>query len=73
MVEAHYQERGEQSVCIREIQKSIAKSSKSLIEHKLNVFRLGEAQGFKVFNDVIETPGDGAIIFQGMQDHTDDS
>ena len=73
MVEAHYQERGEQSVCIREIQKSIAKSSKSLIEHKLNVFRLGEAQGFKVFNDVIETPGDGAIIFQGMQDHTADS
>jgi phage terminase large subunit len=26
-----------------------------------------------VFKDVIQTPGDGAIIFQGMQDHTAES
>ena len=32
-----------------------------------------EADGFKVFKDVIETPGDGIIIFQGMQDHTAES
>jgi phage terminase large subunit len=73
MVEAHYQNRGETSVCIREIQKSIAKSSKALIEYKIKSLGLGESDGFKAFNDVIQTPGDGAIIFQGMQDHTSGS
>lgn len=73
MVESHYHERGEESVCIREVQKSIAKSSKALIEHKIRTLGLGESDGFNIFNDVIETPGDGAIIFQGMQDHTADS
>lgn len=61
------------SVCIREVQKSLAQSSKRLIESKLSTFGLGEADGFKVFRDVIETPGDGLIGFQGMQDHTAES
>lgn len=61
------------SVCIREVQKSLAQSSKRLIESKLSDFGLGEADGFKVFRDVIETPGDGLIAFQGMQDHTAES
>lgn len=61
------------SVCIREVQKSLAQSSKRLIENKLHAFGLGEADGFKVFRDVIETPGDGLISFQGMQDHTAES
>jgi len=61
------------SVCIREVQKSLAQSSKRLIESKLATFGLGEADGFKVFRDVIETPGDGLIGFQGMQDHTAES
>lgn len=61
------------SVCIREVQKTLKESAKRLIEAKLADFRLGEADGFKVFREVIETPGDGAIIFQGMQDHTAES
>lgn len=61
------------SVCIREVQKTLADSSKRLLESKLSDFGLGEADGFKVFRDTIETPGDGAIIFQGMQDHTAES
>lgn len=61
------------SVCIREVQKTLAQSSKRLIESKLADFRLGEADGFKIFKEVIQTPGDGAIIFQGMQDHTAES
>lgn len=61
------------SVCIREVQKTLADSSKRLIEAKLADFRLGEKDGFKVFKDRIETPGDGVIIFQGMQDHTAES
>lgn len=64
---------GLRSVCIREVQKDLAQSSKALIEAKLSSFRLGEADGFKVFRDVIATPGDGIIIFKGMQDYTADS
>ena len=65
--------KGLRAVCIREVQKTLKESSKRLIEDKLSQFRLGEAQGFKVYREVIETPGDGIVIFQGMQDHTADS
>jgi phage terminase large subunit len=64
---------GLRCVCIREIQKDLAQSSKALIESKLREFSLGEAQGFKVYEDVISTPGDGIIIFKGMKDYTADS
>lgn len=73
MVEAHLYQRGELSVCVREVQKSLAQSAKRLLEAKISQFGLGEADGFKIFNDVIETPGDGLIAFQGMQDHTAES
>ena len=73
IVEEHAATRGELSVCIREVQKSLAQSSKRLIEQKLAEHNLGEADGFKVFNDKIQTPGDGLITFQGMQDHTAES
>ena len=73
MVEEHLAQRGELSVCIREVQKSLAQSSKRLLEVMLEEFRLGEADGFRVFNDKIETPGSGLIMFQGMQDHTAES
>jgi len=66
-------ERGMLSVCIREVQKSLKDSAKRLIEGKLIEYRLGEADGFKVYADRIATPGDGVIIFQGMQDHTAES
>jgi phage terminase large subunit len=55
------------------VQKSLKDSAKRLIEDKLIEHRLGEADGFKVFREVIETPGDGVITFQGMQDHTAES
>jgi phage terminase large subunit len=64
---------GLRAVCIREVQKSLKHSAKSLIETKLRDLGLGESDGFKVYNEVIKTPGDGLIIFQGMQDHTADS
>lgn len=66
-------EKGLLSVCIREVQKSLKHSAKRLLESKLIEMKLGEADGFKVFNELIQTPGDGCIIFQGMQDHTADS
>ncbi len=64
---------GLRSVCIREVQKDLAQSSKALIEAKLRDHGLNESQGFKVFRDVIQTPGDGLVIFKGMQDYTAES
>lgn len=65
--------KGMRAVCIREVQKSLAKSSKQLIEDKLQEYGLGTKQGFEVLKEEIRTPGGGVIIFQGMQDHTAES
>ena len=73
MVEYALMKRGFRGLCGREIQKSLKESAKRLIEDKLQEYRLTEAHGFKVFSDVIQTPGDGAIMFQGLQDHTAES
>lgn len=64
---------GLREVCVREVQRDLKESAKLLIEDKLRKFSLGESDGFKVFRDVIETPGDGLIIFRGMQDYTAES
>jgi phage terminase large subunit len=64
---------GLRSVCIREVQKDLAQSSKLLIETKLNAYGLGDADGFKVYRDVITTPKDGLMIFKGMNDYNSDS
>jgi phage terminase large subunit len=64
---------GLRSVCIREIQKDLAQSSKLLLETKLASLKIGEKDGFKVYKDVITTPGDGLIIFKGMNDYTAES
>jgi phage terminase large subunit len=64
---------GLRSVCIREVQKTLKESSKRLIEDKIEAFGLGSQDGFKVFNEVIETRGGGLISFQGMQDHNAES
>lgn len=64
---------GMRAVCLREVQKDLAQSSKALIEAKLGDFGLGERDGFKVFRDVIQTPGDGVMIFKGMNDFTAES
>jgi phage terminase large subunit len=64
LVETCQAERGTLAVCIREAQRTLAQSSKRLIESKIAALGLGH--GFKVFNDKIESPGDGLIIFRGM-------
>ena len=65
LVETCQAERGTLAVCIREAQRTLAQSSKRLIESKIAA--LGVGSQFKLFNDKIETPGDGLIIFRGMQ------
>ena len=64
LVETCQAERGTLAVCIREAQRTLAQSSKRLIESK--IASLGLGNGFRAFNDKIQTPGDGVIIFRGM-------
>lgn len=73
LIEYALESPGLRAVCIREVQKTLKESAKRLIEDKLSAFGLNETHGFKVFKEVVETPGDGLIIFQGMRDHTADS
>ena len=63
--------KGTRVICIREVQRTLAQSSKHLIEKKIIDLNLGHE--FRVWNDRIETPGDGLVMFTGMQDHTADS
>ena len=55
----------------REIQKSLERPVRRQIEH--DIARYGVGRGFRVRDKWIETPGDGLIIFQGMQNHTAES
>lgn len=73
LVEECLANKGTRAVSIREVQKTLKESSKRLIEDKLKTLRVASGHGFKVFNEVIQTPGDGVITFTGMQDHTSES
>jgi Phage terminase large subunit len=65
LVETCQAEPGTLAVCIREAQRTLAQSSKRLIEGKIAALGLGHR--FKIFSDKIATPGDGLVIFRGMQ------
>lgn len=69
-VERAVMQPGFRMVCVREVQKSLKESAKRLIEDKIKKYRLS---GFRPMHDRIETPGDGVILFQGLQDHTAES
>jgi phage terminase large subunit len=71
VVEECLSELGTLVVCIREKQMTLAQSSKRLIEAKIEAFGVGSE--FRIYDEKIKTPGDGLIIFQGMQDHTAES
>lgn len=62
---------GTRGVCIREVQKTLQESAKRLIEDKIAT--LGVGSHFDCQKDRIVTPGNGVILFQGMQDHTAES
>ena len=69
---AHILDPGTSSVCIREVQKSIAQSVKRLLENKIDEHELYPY--FEVLESVIRNKrGRGVITFQGMQNHTADS
>lgn len=64
-------EGGVNTVCLREVQKDLKHSAKKLIEMKIKAFGLGAH--FDPRQNGIAAPGDGSIIFQGMQEHTKES
>lgn len=65
--------RGLRVVCVRETMRDLKESAKLLIEDKIDKFGLGEDQGFRIYKDRIETPGNGQIIFRGMNDYSAES
>lgn len=72
LIEAHIIDQSSRSVCVREVQKSLAQSVKRLLELKIEEMNAGAY--FEVQDAVIKSKrGDGLIIFQGMQNHTADS
>lgn len=72
LVEEHIANPHQQTVCIREIQKSLKFSAKKLIEDKIRA--LGVSHLFDItLTEIRRVGGTGIIIFQGMQDHTADS
>lgn len=59
-------------VCIREVQRSLKFSAKSLIESKIR--SMGVSDLFQVLTtEIRHRLGPGLMIFEGMQDHTADS
>lgn len=72
VIEAHIIDPASRTVCVREVQKSLAQSVKRLLETKIAALNAGAY--FEVQEAVIKAKrGDGLIIFQGMQNHTSDS
>lgn len=72
MIEAHIMDACTSSVCVREVQKSLAQSVKRLLEQKIE--DLGVGHLFDVLESEIRNRrGTGRIIFVGMQNHTADS
>ena len=59
-------------VCIREVQRSLKFSAKSLVEKKIR--ELGVSHLFTVLdNEIRRNGGSGVMIFEGMQSHTAES
>lgn len=72
VIEAHVMDGKRRTVCVREVQKTLAQSVKRLLEIKIEA--MGVQAYFEVQEAVIKSKhGDGLILFQGMQNHTADS
>jgi phage terminase large subunit len=72
LLEEHIINPNQASVCVREVQKSLNQSVKRLLEMKIDELNVGSY--FEVLDSQIKNrSGEGIIIFQGMQNHTNDS
>jgi len=57
--------------CVREYQVDLEQSVKRLLDDKIETY--GLQREFRVLSNHIVTPGEGTIIFKGMQSYTSDS
>ncbi|MGH7948636.1 MAG: PBSX family phage terminase large subunit [Candidatus Binataceae bacterium] len=71
LIERCVMRRGTRAVCVREYQVSLHHSVKQLLEDKVTQY--GLLADFHVTNTHIETPGDGVLLFKGMQSYNADS
>jgi phage terminase large subunit len=72
VIEEHVMNPAKNTVCVREVQKSIKMSVKRLLEDKIKAMGVGSY--FEVQETQIKsTRGPGVIIFAGMQNHTGES
>jgi len=72
VIEAHIMNPNHNTVCVREIQKSLKFSVKKLLEDKIEA--LGVSHLFEItLTEIRSINGKGVIIFQGLQDHTAES
>lgn len=70
LIERNIMERVD-SVCIREVQRTLNQSVKKLIEAKIEALNVGAY--FEVQDKRIKSRHGGVTIFEGMQNHTADS
>lgn len=72
LIESHIMNPDKNSVCIREVQKTLSQSVKKLLENK--IADMNASSFFDISETVIKSRrGCGMIIFMGMQNHTADS
>jgi len=72
LVEEHVRHPDYQTVCVREIQRSLKFSAKKLVEDKISA--LGVSHLFDItLTEIRRIGAKGIIIFEGLQDHTADS
>jgi phage terminase large subunit len=70
-VERHIMWPGTRGVCIREVQQSLDQSVKLLLEDKIRA--MGVSRNFRIYDSEIRCPGEGLIIFKGMQHYNADN
>ena len=72
LVLSHVSDKNTQSVCVREVLKSIKFSAKKLIEDKIRALNVSHLFDITQ-NEIRRIGGSGIIVFQGLQDHNADS
>jgi phage terminase large subunit len=72
MIEEHVANPAQRSVCLREVQRTLAQSVKQVLEDKIRKFHV--ESHFDVRDNVIRSRnGTGMIIFEGMQNYNADN
>lgn len=72
LIASHVADPDRSTVCVREVQKSLDKSVKKLLEQKIRALEVGDYFDIKS-SEIRSRKGHGVILFQGMADHTAES